>query len=108
MDHFRGGLPADVDAAFVQKILQIAKRKRETNVHYYGQADDLWARLGVTKGGTFCLPATLIARPARLKKSSSDSAASRDQGQLSSRRTYRGSWIFSDLQQVRIIIGNII
>jgi hypothetical protein len=52
----------------VQKILQIAKRKRETNVHYYGQADDLWARLGVTKGGTFCLPATLIARPARLMR----------------------------------------
>jgi hypothetical protein len=39
------------------------------------QADDLGTRLEVTKGGTFCHPATLIARPARLNKFSSDSAS---------------------------------
>jgi hypothetical protein len=59
---------ADVDAALVQKIFNIAKRKRETNVHHHGQTNDLWACLEITKGGTFCHPATLIARPTRLKK----------------------------------------
>jgi hypothetical protein len=58
----------------VQKILHIAKRKRETNVHHHGQADDLRACLEVTKGGTFCHPEGLGGRPARLKKVSSDSA----------------------------------
>jgi hypothetical protein len=65
---------ADVDAEFVQKILHIAKRKRETNVHHRGQAYDLRARLEVTKGGTFCHPKMLGGRPARIKKISSDSA----------------------------------
>jgi hypothetical protein len=60
---------ADVDAAFVQQILHIAKRKRETNVHHHGQAYDTRARLEVTKGGTFCHPAMLIARPARFNVS---------------------------------------
>jgi len=68
------GLMADVDAAFVQKILNIAKRKRKPNIHHDGQTDDLWARLEVAKGAAFCHPATLIARPARLNKFSSDSA----------------------------------
>jgi hypothetical protein len=68
-------LMADVNAAFMQKIFHIAKRKRETNVHHHGQADGLRACLEVTKGGTFCHPVTLIARPARLKQVSSDSAA---------------------------------
>jgi hypothetical protein len=66
---------ADVDAAFVQKILHIPQRERKQHIHHSGQADDLWARLEVTKGGTFCHPVTLIARPARLKQVSSDSAA---------------------------------
>ena len=65
---------ADADAAFVQKILHIPQRERKPHVHHNGQADDLWARLKVPKGGTFCHPATLISRPARLKQVSSDSA----------------------------------
>jgi hypothetical protein len=70
-------LMADVDAAFVQKILHIEKRKRETNVNHHGQADDLSARLEVTKGGTFCRPERIGGCPARLKKSSSESAVLR-------------------------------
>jgi hypothetical protein len=68
-------LMADVDAAFVQKILHIPQRERKPHIHHNGQADDLGASLKVTKGGTFCHPATLGGRPARLKKVSSDSAA---------------------------------
>jgi hypothetical protein len=58
----------------VQKILHIPQRERKPHIHHNGQADDLWAHLKVTKAGTFCHPATLIARPARLKQVSSDSA----------------------------------
>jgi hypothetical protein len=65
---------ADVDAEFVQKILHIPQRERKPHIHHNGQPDDLWARLKVTKGGTFCHPTTLISRPARLKKISSDRA----------------------------------
>jgi hypothetical protein len=36
---------ADVDAAFLQKILGIAKRQWEPNVQHNGQADDLRAGL---------------------------------------------------------------
>jgi hypothetical protein len=50
---------ADVDAAFMQQIFHIPPRKRETNVHHHGQADDLMVRLKVTKGRTFCHPETL-------------------------------------------------
>jgi hypothetical protein len=70
----RSTLMADVDAEFVQKILHIPQREGKPHIHHNGQADDLWARLKVTKGGTFCHPATLISRPARLKQVSSDSA----------------------------------
>jgi hypothetical protein len=65
---------ADVDATFVQKIFHIPQRERKTSVHHHGQADDLRARLEVTKEGTFCHPERLGGSPARLKKSSSDSA----------------------------------
>jgi hypothetical protein len=65
---------ADVDATFVQKIFHIPQRERKTSVHHHGQADDLRARFDVPKGGTFCHPERLSSRPARLKKSSSDSA----------------------------------
>ena len=65
---------ADLDAALVQKIFNIAKRKRKPNIHHDGQTDDLEARLEVAKRAASCHPATLSARPARLKTSSSDSA----------------------------------
>ncbi len=56
----------------MQKIFNIAKRKRKPNIHHDGQTDDLGARLEVAKRAAFCHPATLSARPARLKTSSSD------------------------------------
>ena len=71
---------ANVDAAFVQKIFYIPQRERKPYIHHHSQADVLRARLEVTKGGTFCHPATLISRPARLKKSSADSARKRNSG----------------------------
>jgi len=65
---------ADLDAALVQKIFNIAKRKRKPNIHHDGQTDDLGARLEEAKGAAFCHLATLSARPARLNKFSSDGA----------------------------------
>ena len=38
---------ADIDAAFVQQIFHISKRKRKPDVHHHRQADDLRARLEV-------------------------------------------------------------
>jgi hypothetical protein len=70
-------LMADVDAAFMQKIFHIPQRERKPHIHHNSQADDLGARLKITKGGTFCHPATLSTRPARLKQVSSDSAVAR-------------------------------
>ncbi len=59
---------ADVDTAFVQKVLHVPKRKREANVQHHGEADDLWARLEVAKGAGFCHPVTLVgANPAGKK-----------------------------------------
>jgi hypothetical protein len=57
-------LMADVDAAFVQKILHIPQRERKPHIHHNGQADDLRARLKVTKGAGFCHRVTLVgAKP---------------------------------------------
>jgi hypothetical protein len=67
-------LMADVDAAFVLKILDIPERKRKPNIHHYGQTDDLGARLKVAKGAAFCHPTKLQNRPALLNQFSSDSA----------------------------------
>ena len=40
---------ADIDAAFVQQILDILKGQRETNVQHYRQADNLTACFKITK-----------------------------------------------------------
>ena len=65
---------ADVDAAFVQKILNIPQRERKPHIHHHSQADDLGARLEVTKGETLCHRERLGDRPARLNRFCSDSA----------------------------------
>jgi hypothetical protein len=70
-------LMADVDATFVQKILHVPKRQRETDIHHQGQTDDLGARLEAAKRAAFCHPATLISHPARLNRFCSDSASLR-------------------------------
>lgn len=64
----------DINAAFVQKILNIAKRKLKPNIHHDGQTDDLGARFQVAKRAAFCYPKTLNARSTRLNKFSSYSA----------------------------------
>ena len=76
------GFVAYVDAAFVQKILNIPQRERKTHIHHHGQADDLGARLEATKGETFCHPERLGGRPARLNRFCSDSANSADRLEL--------------------------
>ncbi len=65
---------ANVDAALVQKVLDIPERKRKPDIHHHRQADDLGARLEVAKGAVFCHPATLIARPTLLNRFCTDSA----------------------------------
>jgi hypothetical protein len=64
----KSNLLADVDAALVQKILHVPKRKWEPKMHHNGQTDDLGARLEVAKGAGFCYPVTLVgANPASNK-----------------------------------------
>ena len=65
---------ADVDAAFVQKILNIPQRERKTHIHHHNQADDLWARFKVPGWRAFSHVAKLRNHPARLKLVLSDSA----------------------------------
>ena len=65
---------ADIDAALVQKVLDVSKRKRETDVHHDRQADDLGACLEVTKWTAFGHDRTVGKRPARLNQISSDRA----------------------------------
>ena len=60
-------LVADLDAAFMQQILHIPQRQRETHIHHHRQADDLWRRLEIPKGAVFCHSQTLRDIPARLK-----------------------------------------
>jgi hypothetical protein len=64
---------ANIDAAFMQKILHIPKRKRETDVEHHRQTDDFGTGFEVAKRRVFCHPVKLQSRPARLKPVSSDS-----------------------------------
>jgi hypothetical protein len=45
------GLVADVDAALMQQVLDVAERQRVADVPRHCQADDLWAGLDVPEGG---------------------------------------------------------
>jgi len=67
---------ADIDATFMQQILDIAKGKWKPDIHHHRQADDLWAGFEIPKRGAFCHPVTLVGRLARLKLVSSDTHAS--------------------------------
>ena len=66
---------ADVDAAFVQKILHVPKRKRKLDVRHHRQADHLRAGFGVAKWAAFWHPPKLRGCPARLNQFCSDSVA---------------------------------
>ena len=70
-------LMTDIDAAFVQQILDISKGQRETDVHHHRQADNLTARFEVAKWVRFGHPVRLRNHPARLKIICSDSAPER-------------------------------
>lgn len=65
---------ADVDTAFLQKLLNIAQRKRKPNLQHHGQADDLGLRLELWDVGTLCHPEKRDGFPARLNLFWSDRA----------------------------------
>ena len=65
---------ADVDATFVQKVFDVSKRKRKTDIHHNSQTDDVWASLKVPEWVGFSHPGMLRDRPAPLKLHRSDSA----------------------------------
>ena len=64
---------ADIDATFVQKVFDVAKRKRKPNVHHHRQPDDFGRRLEILEWVAFCHSVKLDRRPARLNQVSSDS-----------------------------------
>ncbi len=68
------GFVAELHAAFVQQILDIAKPKREPHIEHHVKANDLRGCLEVPKRTVFCHSQTLRDRPARLKQVSYDSA----------------------------------
>ena len=59
---------ADVDAALVQQVFDISKRKWKSDIHHHRQADDFWTGLEVSKWGVFCHPFTLGCANERGKK----------------------------------------
>lgn len=66
------GLVADIDAAFVQQVLDIAKRERKPDIHHHRETDDLRRRLEVAKGRAFCHAGKIGAGSTGLKLSSFD------------------------------------
>jgi hypothetical protein len=63
---------ADFDAAFMQYVFHIPKRKRETNVQHHRQADDFRAALKALEPVRFGHVQKLRGRPARLNWNLSD------------------------------------
>jgi hypothetical protein len=70
-------LMADVDAALMKQVFDVAEREWETNVQHHRQANDIGTGFEVAKWRTFCHPAKLRNHPARLKSVLSDSAKRR-------------------------------
>ena len=63
---------ADLDAPFMQKILNVSQLKREPHIEHDSQADDLGARFEVLERRAFGHARTLPGALPRLKQSSSD------------------------------------
>jgi len=76
---------ADVDAAFVQQVLDVPQGKREPDVHHDRKADDLVADVEILEGVAFCHVPTLRGRPARLNWIPSDTTHD-DHGGLQPRK----------------------
>ena len=91
-------LVADLDAALVQKILDIPERQRKPNIQHHRQADNLGAGLEVLEWGAFGHARTLSGTLPRHKQSSSDrtcrdrDAAVRVCGLALGRSGWRGVW----------------
>jgi hypothetical protein len=68
---------AYVDAALVQQVLDISKRKRESDIHYHSQANDFWTTMEVLERVAFCHCKTLRNLPIRLNRIPSDNAFGR-------------------------------
>ena len=68
-----GRFMTNIDAALMQLILHIPKRKWESYVHHNRQADDFGRRLEVAKWAAFCHSATLGEPLAHFNQVSSDS-----------------------------------
>jgi len=66
---------ADVDASFVQQVLDIAERQGKPDVHHNRQADDFRAGPKILEWGVFRHPKTLRDHPAPLNRIPSDKAA---------------------------------
>jgi hypothetical protein len=43
----RGLVTGDIDAPFMEQVLHVSHRERETDVHHHGQADDLGRSLEI-------------------------------------------------------------
>ena len=67
-------LVADVDATFVEQVLDLAERQGEPDVHHDRQADDLGSDLEIAEGAGAGHARRLGGRPAPLKRSPSDRA----------------------------------
>jgi hypothetical protein len=67
---------ADFDTTLVQKVFDVAERKRKSNIKHHIQADDLRVGFKVAKWRAFCHPKRLGCCPARLKRVLSDNAVS--------------------------------
>ena len=60
-------LVADVNAALMEQVFDVPKRKREAHVAHHRQSDDLRAGSEISKWAAVCHPARLCNRPARLR-----------------------------------------
>lgn len=60
---------AYIGSPLVQKVFDIAKRKRKLNILHHRQADDLWAGFEVLERGKLGHGQKLRRPPARLKAS---------------------------------------
>jgi hypothetical protein len=63
---------ADIDAPFVQEILDIPERKREPDVEHHRQADHFGTGFEIAERAAYCHSATLLSCPARFNQVSSD------------------------------------